>query len=78
MIEQIKEWESKGFRPAIYPQLNKDKWLWVAGVYVGMSNRANWADSDNGLPRACYNTYQEAFNAITNYIKNYKPKNLKR
>lgn len=74
MIAKIEHWESKGFRICIVPQQDKDKWLWIAGVYIGNERRADWVDCDNGLPRAAYVTYPEALKAALDYCENYKVK----
>lgn len=73
MIDTIEEFEKKGFRIGIFPQKINGKWLWTAGVYIGEETKANWVDSDNGLPRAGYNSYREAFDAVVNYCTTYKP-----
>ena len=41
MIDVLKKWESKGFRFCITPQQDKGKWLWTAGVYIGMERKAD-------------------------------------
>lgn len=74
MLEKIKELESKDFRIVVTPQMVDGKWLWLAGVYVGNERRAEWVDSNNGLPKAMYKEYEEAFNAVVSYCTNYKPK----
>lgn len=72
MIEKIGELESKGFRVSIFPQRNYGEWLWSAGVYVGNCTKAEWVDTNNGLPRACYNSYIEALESVIKYCENYK------
>ena len=72
VIKKINELWDKGFRVCIYPQPFNGDWLWTAGVYVGNGKRAEWVDSDNGLPHAGYLTYEEAFNAVVDYCNNYK------
>lgn len=72
MIEKIEELEQKGFRISIFPQRNYGQWHWSGGVYVGDSNKAEWVDTNNGLPRANYNSYREAFEAVVKYCENYK------
>jgi hypothetical protein len=74
VIDIIEELEKKGFRICILPQQNKGEWLWTAGVYIGSSTKADWVDSNNGLPRAGYKEYREAFDAAVEYCKTYKPK----
>ena len=74
MFEIIKELESKGFRIVIIPQMWGDKWIWTAGVYIGDERKAEWIDSNNGLPKAGYLEYKEAFDAVVDYCNNYKPK----
>lgn len=65
----IDEYASKGFRIGIRPQKFGSNWYWVLGVNVGDSDRADWVDENNGLPWACYNTYEEAFNKAVDYIE---------
>lgn len=72
----IEELEKKGFRVGIRPQKMSGTWYWVAGVNVGDNERADWVDSKNGLPWACYNTYKEAMDAVIEYCNNYKPPKL--
>ena len=72
IIETINELERKGIRVCISPQCWYGKWNWYAGIYVGNDRRAIWIDSDNGLPKAAYETYEDAFNAIINYCKSKK------
>lgn len=74
VLEVIKELESKGFRISIFPQMQNGSWFWTAGVYIGNDKTAIWVDSNNGLPRAAYTTYEEAFNKVVDYCNNYKPK----
>lgn len=70
MIGRINYWELKGFRICIIPQQFNRKWYWVAGVYINDETKAYWVDTDNGLPKAAYLTYAEAFAAADNYCNN--------
>jgi hypothetical protein len=76
MIEIINDLESKGFRICIYPQKNKSVWYWISGVYVGNCRQAEWVENKNesNLPFAAYKSYKSAFDAVTEYCKNYIPK----
>lgn len=69
MIETIKFWEKKNFRFCIIPQLDRGKWVWTAGVYIGMEKKADWINNFQG-----YETYEEAFDSLVEYCENYKPK----
>lgn len=68
----ITEYEKKGFRIGIRPQRMNGAWYWIAGVNVGDVDKANWVDSNNGLPWAAYATYEEALDAAIKYCDNYK------
>lgn len=78
MISTIEELEKRQLRVAIFPQKNKGEWIWTAGVYRGDSTKAEWVDSDNGLPRAGYPTYKEALDAVVNYCTNQKKRGKQR
>lgn len=72
MIDIINTWEKKGFRFCIIPQLDKGKWVWTAGVYIGMEKKADWINNFQG-----YESYQEAFDDLVKYCENYKPKKIR-
>lgn len=72
MIETIKFWENKGFRFCIVPQQDRGKWLWTAGVYIGMERKADWINNFQG-----FEEYEDAFKALVDYCENYKPKKVK-
>lgn len=74
MIGRINYWELKGFRICIIPQQFNKQWLWTAGVYIDNETKANWVDSQNGLPKAAYQTYADAFAAADDFCNNYKNK----
>ena len=67
LIETINELESKGFRICINPTMLNNKWYWISGVYVNNDRKAIWVDSNNGLPKAAYNSYEDALSAAINY-----------
>lgn len=73
MIEIIEYWEKKNFRFCITPQQDKGKWVWIAGVYIGMERKADWINNFQG-----FESYKEAFNALVEYCSNYKPKKLRK
>ena len=77
MFDIVEKWESKGFRFCLYPQKDGSNWYWTAGVYIGDERKAEWVDCNNGLPRAAYPSYKEAFKALVDYCENYKTRKRK-
>jgi hypothetical protein len=65
---------TKGIRIAIYPKYENKQWYWIAGIYVGDKYKGIWIDSNNGLPYAAYNSYNDAYKATIKFIKNHAKK----
>lgn len=72
MIDKIEALEKIGIRVSIHPQKLSSGWCWVAGIYVNDDTKAIWIDSSNGLPKAAYKSYSDAYNAVIDYCENSK------
>ena len=72
MLEKIEELAKKGILVSIYPMKLNSVWYWIAGVYINGDTKATWIDSKNNLPKAAYNTYTEAYNAVLDYCAQKK------
>lgn len=74
----IEDLEAQGYRVCVHPIRWSSKWYWTAGVYIGDNSKGTWIDSNNGLPRACYNTYREALDTVVKYCEEESNKRQRR
>ena len=75
MDEIINELAKKGFHICIIPQIQDKEWWWSAGVYIGMSNRAEWIrPKEADGPLGSFSDYYKALEVAVSYCNNYKSK----
>lgn len=74
-MDDIKNWEEKGFRIGIFPIIHQGRFEWTVGVLVGNNSKMDWfSEKDEGCHYSSFISYENALNAAIKYCSTYKPK----